>query len=253
MNPGLILRRIKGNVIKNSPSILTAVAISGVVSTAYLAARASWRAALMVEEEEAVHGRNPNRKERYKANAQLVWKEYIPAAATGTVTIASIVGSNKVSSKRTAAAQAAFVLTERAYSEYRDRVIEQFGTKKDQAIRDEIAEKKVQANPPSSILMTGGGTTLCCELYTGRYFTSDIELLRKSMNRLNERLLRQDRVSIDDWYEMIGLLPTSHSSEIGWTSDRLMDLSFTSILMDGKPYLAFEYNYVTPIYGGFLQ
>jgi hypothetical protein len=254
MNPGLILRRVQKNVIKNSPSLLTAVAITGVVSTAYLAARASWRAALIVEEEEAVHGKNPNRKERYKQNAKLVWKEYIPAAATGTVTIASIVGSTKVNNKRGAAAQAALVLSERAYSEYRERVIEQFGERKDRLIRDEIAEKKVQANPPSATIISGPGNVLCCELYTKRYFTSDIEDLRRTTNRLNEALLKQDRMSLDDWYEMVGLESTSHSSELGWKSDRLMELEITYVSApDGRPCLAFEYNYITPIYGGFHE
>ena len=254
MNPGIILRRVQKNLVKNSPSLLTAAAITGVVSTAYLVAKASWRAALIVENEEAVNGRNPNRKERYKLNTQLVWKEYIPAAATGTVTIASIVGSNRVSNKRGAAAQAAFVLSERAYSEYREKVIEQFGERKDRMIRDEIADTKVQANPPSALIISGPGNILCCELETKRYFTSDIEELNKARNRLNEALLKQDRMSLDEWYDMIGLESTSHSAEIGWKSDRLMELEITYVSApDGRPCLAFEYNYTTPIYGGFHE
>lgn len=253
MKAGVMIKRLRKAVGRNSPSLLTGVAIGGIVTTAYFAAKASWKAAEIVAEEEAVHGRNPNRKERYKHNAKLVWKEYVPAVATGGITIASVVGSSRVSAKRGAAAHAAFVLSERAFSEYRERVIEEIGVKKDQKIRDDIAERKVNANPPGAILMVGSSTDLCCELYTGRYFQSDIETLRRAVNHLNERLLKEDRMSLDEWYDMIGLLSTSHSSEIGWKSNKLMELKFTSILVDGKPLLAFEYNYTTPIHGGFHE
>lgn len=254
MKAGVMIKRLQKAVVRNSPSLLTGVAIGGIVTTAYFAAKASWKAAEIVAEEEAVHGRNPNRKERYKHNAKLVWKEYVPAVATGGITIASVVGSSRVSAKRGAAAHAAFVLSERAFSEYRERVIEEIGVKKDQKIRDDIAEKKVKANPPSEMLISGPGNILCCELFTGRYFTSDMETLRKAVNQLNQDLLKHDRASLEDWYDIIGLRNTSFSKEIGWMSDRLMDLEFTTLLTeDGRPCLAFDYNYTRPIHGGFLE
>lgn len=232
-------------VKRNSPLILSSVAISGVVTTAYLASRAT---AKVVKDED----RDP-----WLSNRQLVrtyWKIYIPAGLSGATTIMCIVGTTKITNKRAAAAQAAFILSERAYSEYRDRVIEEFGAKKDENIRASIAERKVQATAPSeSILITGPGNVLCCELYTGRYFASDMEALRKAQNDLNARLIRQDAVSLDELYYILGLQPTSYSSDLGWNSDKMVEFEFSTVLTeDGRPCLAFQYSYVKPLYEGLM-
>lgn len=245
----IVLKRVQHTLMKNSPVLLTAAAVTGVISTTYLAARAGWNANEIIRKDEEANGHIPNRTERYKRNAKLVWKEFIPATAAGTVTVVAIVGSNRISGKRAAAAQAAFVLTEHAYSEYRDKVVEEIGEKKDKAIRDKIAEQKVHLTPPPQSIISGPGIILCCELLTGRYFTSDMENLRRAVNYLNERLLKHDRMTLDDWYHEIGLRPTTMSSDFGWESDRLMELEFSTVMSeDGRPCIAFEYNYITPIH-----
>jgi len=222
------------------------VAISGVFTTAYLASKAS----IKVARDEDVDTWMSNR-ERVKK----YWTLYIPASASATVTIACVVGTAKISNKRAMAAQAAFILSERAYSEYRDRVIEEFGAKKDEKIRASIAERRVQATAPAeSVLIAGPGNTLCCELYTGRYFSSDMEALRKAQNDLNAQLIRQDVVSLDEFYYILGLQPTSFSGDTGWNSDKMMELEFTTVLTeDGRPCLAFSYNYVRPLYEGVMS
>lgn len=236
---------------RNSTTILSSTAITGVATTAYLASRATLKAAPEILEKPWFE---ESRAERVKRQIRETWKFYIPAAASGVVTSVCIIGVAKVGNRRAMAAQAAFVLTERAYSEYRDKVIEEYGEKKDLKIRDSIAEDRVRNNPPKDVLVMGSGHILCCELHTGRYFPSDIETLKRSTNELNATLLRQDQVSMEEWYYMIGLDPTSLSSDVGWTSDKLMDLKFTSVLTpDGRPCLAFDYNYFKPLYEGIFK
>lgn len=246
--------RVGRKVSAHSPTILSSVAIAGVVTTAYLASKASITAYKHIQQHEEVHGQPDNPKDLWTSRVKVVWKHYIPAAASGAVTVGSILGSHHVSNKRGAAAQAAFVLSERAFREYRDAVIEEVGERKDRTIRDNVAKKTVSENPPSPMIISGPGNVLCCELHTRRYFTSDMESLRRACNDLNEHLLQQDRASMDDWYDMIGLQPTSSSGELGWYSDKLLELRFTTVLTeDGRPCLAFEYNYFRPIYEGLFK
>jgi hypothetical protein len=236
--------------------LLSAVAISGVVTTAYLTGKASVKANRIIEKEEANNGAHAQFSGRVKERVPLVWKLYIPAVGSGVITIGCILGANRINNARGAAAQAAFVLSERAYSEYRDKVIEEYGERKDQAIRNEIAEERVKKNPPPSqnVLVTGPGNVLCCELYTGRYFASDMENLRRASNALNSWMLKHDRASLEDWQDMIGLTPTSIAGDLGWTADRLMELEFTTIMTeDGRPCLAFDYNYIRPLYEGIFE
>lgn len=245
------INAVKKTLTNNSSVILSSVAIAGVVTTAYLAGKATIRASQDVQLHEEEHGTPEDRNDRWKGRVKVSWRHYIPATASGAVTIGCIVGSTHISARRGAAAQAAFVLSERAFHEYRGAVVEQIGERKDKAIRDEIAEKKVKANPPPATIISGPGNVLCCELMTGRYFTSQIEDLRRAQNDLNNRMLKHDIASVEDWYDMIGLPPTQYSGETGWHSDRLMELDFTTILTeDGRPCLAFTYNYVRPLYGG---
>jgi hypothetical protein len=254
MHVPALVHKVRHKISDNSPTILSSVAIAGVVTTAYLTGKASIAAHQHLQRHEGVHGKPDNPKDLWVSRVKVVWKHYIPAAASGAVTVGSIVGSRHVSHKRGAAVQAAFVLSERAFHEYRDAVIEEIGENKDRAIRDSIAKRKVNDNPPPVTIISGPGNVLCCELFTGRYFTSDMEELRRSRNDLNERLLKMDRVSMDDWYDMIGLQPTQTSSDLGWWSDRQMELIFTTVLTpDGRPCLAFEYNYFKPIYEGIFK
>ena len=230
-----------GQVLKsNSPAILTALGVSGTVTTAYLTGKASYRAARRLSEEPAWLS---NREK-----VELVWDLYVPAAVSGAVTIGCIVGATRVSSKRAAAAYSLVTLSEKAFEEYREKVVEKLGERKEQEVRDEIAQSRVNANPPGSAIVVGSGNVLCCELFTMRYFQSDMESLRKAENNINAKLNSHDYATLDDFYYMIGLGFTSDSGSIGWESDRLMSLDFTTTLSpDGKPCLAFGYNYTRPL------
>lgn len=239
---------------RNSTTIMSSTAIVGVVTTSYLAAKATIKASKKIDSFEALGGTADDRKERIKERTKLCWRLYIPTVASGAVTIGCIIGTNRVNNKRAAAAQAAFVLSERAYSEYRNKVIEEYGERKDQTLRDSIATDRVNHNPPPNVMIAGPGNILCCELYTGRYFASDMESLRRAENNINSRLVREDTATLDDFYYLIGIQPTSTSSDLGWNADKLMSLEFTSVLTeDNRPCLAFNYNYVRPLFEGIFK
>lgn len=249
MNLSIFATRALNGVKSKSPEILTALGASGVITTAYLTGKASFKASRVVDEIEGVYGTNIDWKQRLKERTQLTWKLYIPAAASGTLTIACIVGSYKGTGRRTAAAVTAYSLTERAFSEYKEKVIEEIGKTKEQKLRDGLAQKSVEDNPMTKeVIILGGGQALCCELYTHRYFRSDMETLRKAQNDINARIINQLYVTLDEFYDILGIKHTSVSSNLGWDSDKMMELEFSSVISeDGEPCLAFEYNYVKPL------
>ena len=230
----------KAFVKHNSPAILTGIGITGAVTTAYFTGVAGYRTAKRLEDMPPMESKREVVLE--------VWDLYIPAAVSGLVTVACIFGANKISSNRAAAAYSLLAIGEKAFEEYKEKVVEKLGENKEQAIRDEIAQEKVLSNAPGQIIYAGGEGVLCCELLTGRYFLSDMETLKKAVNSINAKLLREDYVVVGEFYYTIGLAHTSNSSNIGWTSDKLMDLEFTTVLSnDAKPCLAFEYNYIKPL------
>lgn len=239
----------------NSPAILTAFGVSGTLTTAYLAAKASFKAAEILEiEKEMVDTHDMIRDTMppldFKEKVKIVWKLYIPAAVTGVVTIGCIVGATKIGNRRVAAMTAAYSLSERAMNEYKGKVAETLGERKEQNIRDSIAQDRVNQNQPPSreIVLAGSGNILCCELYTGRYFNSDMETLRKAQNQINAKALKELDANLNDFYYLIGLNQTTVSGDFGWTSDKLMELKFSTVLAeDDRPCLTFEYNYINKL------
>jgi len=226
---------IKGFVKDNSSILLSIGASVGVLSTAYLASQAGYRAAHRLESEDPAM--------ELKERALLVWKLYIPSAASAATTIIFIAGIKHVDARKTLAAQTALAVSQRAYENYRAEVVEEFGERKDKTLLAKIAEKRVKDNPPTAII-AGSGTVLCCELFTGRYFNSDMASLNRAMNEINARMLKHDYATLDDFYYIIGLENTMSSGQSGWESLKLMELEFSTVLHDEKPCLAFNYNYV---------
>lgn len=241
-------------VTKHSPEILTGIGIAGWVTATILAVKATPRALTLVEEEriyrresieEGIDERLVPEKISNVDIFKLTWKCYIPAAVTGVVSTACLIGASSVNIKRNAALATAYALSETALKEYQEKVVETIGEKKEQAVRDSIAKDKIEHNPVSSreVIITEKGNTLCYDVISGRYFKSDIDALKKVENELNRQMMSDMYISVNDFYYEIGLSPTKQGDELGWNIDRgFISLSFSSQLAeDGTPCLVVDY------------
>ncbi len=237
----------------NAPALFTGAAVVGTIVTGVLSGRAAIRANQIVHnyEQEAQHLTGD---EEYRANAQkvaeLTWLEYIPPTIAGACTIICIVAANRIGTRRTAAVAAALALTERAYDEYKEKVVEKLGENRERKIKDEIAQDQVNRNPvPDSqiVFLDGTASQLCYEAYTGRYFVSDMETIRKAANDINYQINTNNYASLGDFHDAIGLDRCEVSDEMGWNLDRLLELDFSSTLTaQGQPCMVMRYN-VSPI------
>lgn len=232
---------IKAFTKENSPAILTGIGVSGTLATAYLAGVASFKAARRLDEAYPLD----SKREMFLE----VWDLYIPAAISGVVTVGCVIGANHISSKRTAAAYSVLAVTEKVFEEYRGKVAEKIGENKEQAVRDEVAQARIAQNPMGDkLILAESDGVICCELFTGRYFLANMEKIRQAVNDVNAKLLREDYATVGELYYLLGLPTTSNSSRMGWTSDKLLKLDFTTTLTeDNKPCLAFDYNYIKPL------
>lgn len=230
--------------IDNSPFILTAIGVAGTIGTAILAHRAATKAEIWRRNE--IEKRNAEAFEQHtfpqeitkKEHIQNTWKFYIPTAVSGPATVGAIIMANHIGTKRAAALAAAYTISEKAFTEYREKVVERIGDKEERDIRNNIVQDRVRQMPPTegNILMVAGGDHLFLEMYTGRYFRSDMEKVRKAVNDTNFRINTHGYASISDFYDLIGLAHTAVSDEMGWTSDKLMDVDFDAVLSeDGQP------------------
>jgi hypothetical protein len=184
-----------------------------------------------------------------KVEIGLVWKEYIPAVTTGVVTVACIVTANRVSHRRAVALASAYSVSQEAFREYKDKVFEKIGEKREQAIRDEITQDRVNANPPGPIILVGEDV-LCRDAHSGRYFKSNPVEIGEAVNAINWQLINENYASLTDFWEMIGLTRTADSDEVGWNMENgKFEIQTSGALAeDGKPVLEITFRTV-PVRG----
>lgn len=247
-------------VAKRSPEILTGMGIAGMITTTILAVKATPKALSLMEKhsvEKAGERHTLLDIEDIPKNLPiqdiflLTWKCYIPAAVTGGLSIACLVGASSVNARRNAALATAYSLSEAALKEYKTKVIETIGEKKEQNIRDSIAKDKIESVPVSKceVFITEKGNTLCFDVISGRYFKSDMDKLKKVEYQLNRRLRDEMYISVNDFYGEIGLAYTSVGDNLGWNIDRdYIEFRFsTQLAEDGTPCLVVDYS-VAPKY-----
>jgi len=231
-----------GNVLqKNSPTILTGLSVAGLIGTAIMAVKATPRAIALIEREEALSV-DPLLK---RDVVRVTWKCYVPAALMGLATCACIVGANSVHTRRNAALAGVYSLSEKALREYQKKVEEKIGTPKAKEIKSEIAADRIKENPVDNneVYLTGRGETLCYDKLSGRYFKSDIEVIRQTLNKLSRDLLSENFVVLNDVYSELGLKHSGVGDMLGWSvEDGLITPHFTSQLTDdGTPCLVLDF------------
>ena len=238
-----LLRSVRTTMVRRSPEILTGIGVAGMITTTVLAVKATPKALLLIEEEKAA-------KEAEKLTptevVKTTWKCYIPPMVIGSLSVACIVGATSTNAKRNAALAAAYKLSETAFSEYKEQVVETIGEKKEQAVKDNVAKKKIEKNPVSKneVIITERGNTLCYESLSGRYFKSDKTKIDNAVNKLNKKMISYDYVSLTDWYSELGLSGTELSDLLGCRlDDGLVVLDYSSqIADDGTPCLVVDYD-----------
>lgn len=227
-------------ISKNSPTILTGVAVTGVLATTVYAVKGTPQAAQDISFAQSEQLEILTKWEIVR----LTWRYYIPALCIGAATIACIVGANSISTRRNAALVSVYSLTEKALHEYKTKVVETLGEKKERAIRDDIAQDRVNAEPVSTreVIITGNGDVLCFDTLSSRYFQSSIENMRKAQNDINEQVINDSYATLNDFYQKLGLRDTTLGEDLGWKTDKLMDITFSTTMSDdNRPCIALEY------------
>lgn len=255
-----LARNLKLSLSKHSPEILMGIGITGVVTTTVLAVKATPKALRLIDaKKKELHVDKLTPVETVKTT----WKCYIPTVISGATSIACIIGSHSVNARRNAALAAAYKLSETAFSEYKEKVVETIGEKKERVVQDKVSEEKIKKNPIShtEVIMTGRGSTLCFDPLSSRYFYSDLDKIHRAANKLNYDINTNPfdtGVTVNDFYAEIGLPGTTTGDGLGWNLHTgLIEIYPSAQMVDegeeheGEPCLVLNFRY-PPQYDGFL-
>ena len=249
--------RVGFQIKKHSPEILLVTGITGVVTSAVMACKATTKVDAIVEEtkksidmiHEGMEAGNicdvEYTEEDGKKDLAIVYiqtgvkfaKLYGPSVLIGLTSISCILASNNIIRKRNIALSAAYTAIDTSFKGYRSRVIERFGESMDRELLYylnilEINESVVYEDTGMMKTVKSKVSVVDPNTYSdyARFFdeycagwTKDAEynlmFLRQQQNYANELLKSRGHLFLNEVYDMLGIDRTKAGNIVGWIYD----------------------------------
>lgn len=243
MNIRAVLKHGERLLKKHSPEILTGLGLMTIASSVVLAVKATPKALWVIEHEEIEQAHPLTTKEKVKVAAKL----YIPAAAAFIAGSACIIGASSIHLHRNAALAAAASLTDATFKSYREVVSEKIGEEAEKDIHKEVAAKKMEEHTPETKIINlphGDDTTWCYDPLVDRYFWSTRNVIENAVNVFNRQMRYDMRLSVNEWFDTLGLDHADLADDLGWDIDTngYLELTYDSRLdKTGKPAMVLVY------------
>lgn len=210
--------------LQASSTVLTVLGIAGTVATAVLAAKETPKALALVENRKHELGTDdiPVREA-----VMASWRCYAPTVLMGAATSACIIGIGILDRKSQASLSSAYAMLNESYKRYRQAANTVYG---------ENADKRIQAAAAKDAYISADG----CALYSAdmdpdsekilfydtlskRYFMSTMAAVLNCQYHINRNLQLKGQVSLNDFYEFLGIDGVDHGDEMAWSMDTLLD------------------------------
>ena len=249
--------RVGFQIKKRSPEILLVTGITGVVTSAVMACKATTKVDAIIEESkksiDMIHeGMETGNicdveytEEDGKKDLVIVYiqtgvkfaKLYGPSVLLGLTSIGCILASNNIIHKRNVALSAAYTAIDRSFKGYRSRVIERFGESMDRELRYNIKTQEVKETVvdeetgkkktvKSTVSVVDPNTYSDYARFFDEYcagWTKDAEynlmFLRQQQNYANELLKTRGHLFLNEVYDMLGIDRTKAGNIVGWVYD----------------------------------
>lgn len=244
MNVTSLVKTIQTAAKHHTPEILTGIGLAGMLTTVVLAVKATPKAIKKIEEKkEELEVEKLKPQETVKA----AWACYVPATMVGVASAACIVGASSVHLRRNAALAAAYSFSTATAKEYKEKVKEIVGEKKEKEVRDSIAGDHIQKNPmpKGDVFIAGQGDMKCYDVLSDRYFPSNINKIKGIVNDLNMQMRNENYISLNDFYYELGLNGLHDVGDnIGWDINKglYIEIDYSSHLDEnGVPCLAISH------------
>ena len=233
---------------KHSPTILFGVGTIGVVATVVLACRATLKMEEVLSDsekkfheievaigepltdggeytgEDAEHDHHLNKIQ----TALKIGKLYAPAFAIGVISVGALTGSHIILSRRNVALTAAYAAVDKAFREYRGRVVDELGYEKDSEFRYGTVEREITVEtdegPKTKTVKVAnrseGLYTFLFDESTSRDWNRQRSwnsmFLRSQQDYANDRLNGNGHIFLSEVLDSLGLDRTPASIVTGW-------------------------------------
>lgn len=212
-----------GRILKNhSPTILSIIGVLGVIGTAVLAAAATPKAIERLEQAKNEKGEELTKFETVLATSPV----YVPTVFVGISTIVCILGANVLNKKQQASLVSAYALLEESYKEYRNAAKKVYGDDADEKIIAVMADYAYVSADGWHVYDpdhdTDSEKVLFYDFYSQRFFNAPIGQVINAEYHINRNLQVHGDVTVNDFYDFLGLDEIPYGDNIGWILDDMM-------------------------------
>jgi hypothetical protein len=240
--PEVIGRTIARNTLiaqKNSPGVLLAVGVTGMVGSTILACRATLKMHEVLEEsqdklQEVKYFENVKYSERdrsrdttliYVQTGFQIVKLYAPAIIVGGLSIYALTSSHNILTRRNAALTAAYTALDKGFKDYRARVVDKYGEDEDRNLRYGYQEFEIKdaKGKTKSVIRVGQDEPSIYARFFDDYSTSwskepeyNMIFIRCQQNYANDLLRSRGHVFLNEVYDMLGVPRSKAGAVVGW-------------------------------------
>lgn len=230
---------------KSSPTVLFSTGVVGVVATTVLASRATLKLEAVLDESTSkldaanalISADHPDYSQAdYRRDTIIIRtqtaisisKLYAVPLAVGTVSIACLVGSHFILSSRNVALTAAYAAVDKAFREYRGRVLEEVGYEKERDLYHGVSEVERQSvtkkgKEVRTVEKRSDGKSMYARWFssqTSSNWNSEPEynfmFLRCQQKEATRVLHSKGFITLNDVYDLLGLERTQFGMVVGW-------------------------------------
>lgn len=235
-------------VKSNSPALLFAGGVAGVVATVVLASRATLKMEGVLEEheknvakidsaaainEEYALDLKAQQKDRvgvFVRTSLSVAKLYAPAVLVGVASIAALTGSHVILTNRVSGLTAAYATLDGAFRKYRGRVVNKYGKTVDEemyfgADTIEIEVEGEDGKKTKQKIRTAlgpNGYAVCFDESNQNWKPAagmNAMFIQSQQQWANNRLRLEGFLFLNDVYEMLGFPRTAAGQQVGWVKN----------------------------------
>lgn len=227
---------------KHSPALLFAAGVVGVTVTVVLACKATLKLDEVLEEaqddlERARTLESPSYSEEDRQRDQVlvyvrtgakIIKMYGPAFILGALSIAALTGSHVILNRRYLGVTAAYAGLDKAFRQYRERVVGELGKEKDDEFRYGVRESEIVEDDGNGMAVkTVKRAGLVHASPYAKWFDEgsscwspqpgyNVFFLKTQMSILNDKLQAQGHLFLNEAYDALGLKRTREGAQVGW-------------------------------------
>lgn len=242
---------ILGFIKKNSPTLLTVVGVAGMFGMTVLAVKSTPKAADVLNEYKTGEKKSEDKVMLLKQMAPL----YLPSLLLGMSSAFCIFYGHSLEVKRTAALLTLYQLSESARGEYRNKVIETIGEKKESEVVRKIAEDKAKKLSDEEVKIYSQVDMMWFyDASFGRFFPAKSQAeVDNNAVRINKMIQNNGSANVQDFWDLNNVKgDTTEGEKLGWHDqmDDVLELRWLPGYIDtpwGAPAKAFTYT-ISPIY-----